>query len=200
MRFNPDGTIFDPTGNNAASWRGAPYDDYRYGRVSVYDNSLCNSPTITGPGACTTGPTAIQQLKYNETEGYTSNPQTRYSFMASGTYDITDKLKFQSSARFAQSNTQDLPRRHERELRLGSLGARTTRRRTARSSRRARSSVARRSTTATPPRSPPFSRIRPPMRTRASSRTAPRGAQHPVPLQMALLLNSRVNNFPPLRG
>ena len=45
-------------------------------------------------------------MKYNETEGYTSNPQTRFSFMGSGTYDISDTLTFQSSARFAQSRTE----------------------------------------------------------------------------------------------
>jgi iron complex outermembrane receptor protein len=102
-RFNPNGTIFDPNGNNAASWRGAAIDDYAYSRVNAYDNSYCNSPVVAN---CAGGPQLIQQVKFNETEGYASSPQTRYSFMASGTYDITDDLSFQSSARFAQSTTK----------------------------------------------------------------------------------------------
>ncbi len=47
----------------------------------------------------------IQQIKYNETEGYASSPQTRYSFMASTDYEITDHIKFFSDARFAESKT-----------------------------------------------------------------------------------------------
>ncbi|MEO8315876.1 MAG: TonB-dependent receptor [Pseudomonadota bacterium] len=103
IRFNPNGTIFDPTGNNRNSWSGAAIDNYRYGLVNAYDGSLCNSSNVA---ACATGPTQIQNLKYNETEGYTSNPQTRYSFMASGTYDISDSLTFSTSARYAQSRTR----------------------------------------------------------------------------------------------
>ncbi|MEP7313147.1 MAG: TonB-dependent receptor [Pseudomonadota bacterium] len=101
LRFNPNGSIFDPAGNNAASF-GIPLDDYRYSRVNVYDNTQCNSGNVA---LCPTGATPIQQVKYNETEGYSSSPQTRYSFMAAADYDITDSIKFSSSARFAQSTT-----------------------------------------------------------------------------------------------
>ena len=103
VRFNPDGSLFDPNGNNQASWRGAAVDNFRYGNVLAYNGAQCNSTSVT---ACTTGPQQIQQLKYNETEGYTSSPQTRYSFMGSGTYDITDELQFMASARFAESQTR----------------------------------------------------------------------------------------------
>jgi outer membrane receptor protein involved in Fe transport len=101
LRFNPDGSIFDPAGNNADSF-GIPLDDYRYSLVNAYDNTQCNSSNAT---LCPAGATPIQQVKYNETEGYTANPQTRFSFMAAAEYDITDTIKFSSSARFAQSTT-----------------------------------------------------------------------------------------------
>jgi iron complex outermembrane recepter protein len=103
LRFTNGGKIFNPAGNNAWSW-GGPIDGQQYGYVNAYDNTKCNSiNTTTCPAGA--GP-VIQQLKYNEVEGYTSAPQTRYSFMAAGDYDITDKLRFQSSARFAQSKTR----------------------------------------------------------------------------------------------
>ncbi len=103
VRFNPDGSLFDPNGDNQASWRGAAIDNFQYGNVLAYNNSACNSTSVA---ACAAGPQLIQQLKYNEVEGYTSSPQTRYSFFGSGTYDITDDLQFMASGRFAQSVTK----------------------------------------------------------------------------------------------
>ena len=103
LRFNPGGTIFNPAGDNISTWRGAAIDDYRYSRVNAYNNAACNTVNTT---TCPNGPSVIQQLKYNETEGYTSSPQTRYAFMGSAKYDISDKIHFASSARFAQSLTR----------------------------------------------------------------------------------------------
>ena len=48
----------------------------------------------------------IQNLKFNETDRYTTSPQTRFSFMGTLNYDVTDKLHFNASGRFAQSKTQ----------------------------------------------------------------------------------------------
>ncbi len=101
LRFNPDGSIFDPAGANIQTWKGVQPNsgDLAYSTVNAYDNTLCNSTT------CGTAPSQISQLKYNETEGYASSPQTRYSFMASGKYALTDSISAFSSARFAQSRT-----------------------------------------------------------------------------------------------
>jgi iron complex outermembrane recepter protein len=96
LRFNPDGTIFDPAGNNAASW-GRPIDGQQFAYVNVYDNSQNIGQTPTGD--------PIQQVKYNEIEGYASSPQTRFSFMASTKFEVTDNIRFFSDARFAQSKT-----------------------------------------------------------------------------------------------
>ncbi len=94
VRFNPDQTIFDPAATTASSFK-LPLDFYRYGLVNVYDKTR-------NVGV---DPVQIQQIKYNETEGYASSPQTRYSFMGSADFEINDKLTFFSSARYAQSKT-----------------------------------------------------------------------------------------------
>jgi outer membrane receptor protein involved in Fe transport len=99
IRFNPDGSIFDTVGNNAASFK-RPVDGLTYNYVNVYD------PTATFLFNTAQMPQTIQQIKYNETEQYASSPQTRYSLMGSADFDITDHIKFFSDARFAQSRTK----------------------------------------------------------------------------------------------
>ncbi len=97
IRFNQNGSLFLPVGPNLNQW-GRPIDDRAYSIVNALDSRFAN-------GLATPPPT-IQQVKYNETEGYASSPQTRYSFMASTDYEITDHIKFFSDARFSQSKTQ----------------------------------------------------------------------------------------------
>lgn len=104
FRFNPDGSVFLP-GNtpwNLTTFK-RPLDDFRYSTQTVYSGGYCNSSNVA---LCPSGPTMGQIVKYNETEGYTSSPQSRYSFMGSAKYDITDSLQLMSSARFAQSHTE----------------------------------------------------------------------------------------------
>jgi iron complex outermembrane recepter protein len=188
LRFNPDQSIFIPAGNNRATWRGAAVDGFRYGLVNAYNNATCNTVNTT---TCPTGPSVIQQLKYNETEGYTSSPQTRYAFMGSAKYDISDTIHFASSARFAQSVTRtflagtnasfgweatipynatvDSPVNPALDYRNQTVVAQV---------------LANPTAFANPNFIP----------------TGRAGAQHPVPLQMAILLNSRAANpnFNPL--
>ena len=111
--------------------------------------------------------------------------------MGSVKYDITDNLHFSSSARFAQSLTRDLPGRHERELRLGSRRCLTTRPRTARSTRRWTTEPGRGAAVL----ANPAAFANPSFIAHGAA-----GAQHPVPVQMAILLNSRAANpnFNPL--
>jgi iron complex outermembrane recepter protein len=104
IRFNQGGTLFNPNGNNRSTFT-RPLDNFRYGLVNAYDNTKCNTTVISA--ACPNGgATLIQQVKYNETEGYASSPQTRYAFMSSVDYDITDSIRFSGSARFAESVTE----------------------------------------------------------------------------------------------
>ena len=100
FRFNPDQTIYDPIGNNRNSFR-FPIDGYRYALQNAYDTSVCvNAATST----C--AQQLIQTVKYYANDFYVSSPQTRYSFMGSGKYDITDDLSFNTNVRFAQSKTK----------------------------------------------------------------------------------------------
>ncbi len=101
FKFNSDGTIFDNIGNNNtaanspfAYYKG-PIDGKQFAYQNVYDTSQA-------PG---TGPKEIQTLKYDDQQALTSSPQTRYSFMTSGSFDITDNVKFFADARYADSKT-----------------------------------------------------------------------------------------------
>ncbi len=108
LLFNANGSVYNPNGNNLDTWQttgagGHPVDGFQFAYTTRYDPGACNSTNLT---TCPNGPGAlVQGLKYNEVEGYTSSPQTRYAFMGSAKYDITDKLHFMSSARFATSIT-----------------------------------------------------------------------------------------------
>jgi outer membrane receptor protein involved in Fe transport len=99
VRFNPDGSIFDPAGNNASTFH-IPLDGSNYALQTTFDSSRTNSGALGAP------PPTVQTVKYNDTELYAASPQTRYSFMGSADYDITDHVKFFTSARFAQSTTK----------------------------------------------------------------------------------------------
>ena len=104
--FNPNGSVF---------WNGSRagltkldqsiLDGSKYTLQNVYDTSVS---TFVGGVLNPAAPVAAQQLKYNFVDGYTSGPQERYSFMMNSHYDITDKLQFFSRATFAQSKTRTL--------------------------------------------------------------------------------------------
>jgi iron complex outermembrane recepter protein len=96
IRFNSDSSLFLQVGDNANTFKGT-IDGAHYAKVNVYNDSFVNNAANPPP--------LIQKVKWNETEGYAGSPQTRYAFMGSGQYDLTDHLQFYSSARFAQSRT-----------------------------------------------------------------------------------------------
>jgi outer membrane receptor protein involved in Fe transport len=188
LRFNPDQSIFNPNGSNLATWRGAALDDFRYSRVNAYSGAACNTINLT---TCPNGPTQVQILKYNETEAYTSSPQTRYAFMGAVKYDIADNIHFSSSARFAQSLTRTFLAGTN-----ASFGWEAT--------------IPYNATTDSPVNpalnytdqavvaavlANPAAFANPNFRA-----TGTTGAQHPVPVQQAILLNSRAANpnFNPL--
>jgi iron complex outermembrane recepter protein len=174
LRFNPNGSIFDPAGNNAASF-GKPLDGITYALVNAYDNSL----------NIAANPQLIQQIKYNDIDGYVASPQTRYSFMGAADYDITDSIRFSSSARFAQSNTTTF---------LAGTNASFGWEATIPYNPVTDSPVTTTGLNLLDPlvvraiMANPAAYANPTFRA-----TGTAGAQHPVPLQMALLLNSRAN-------
>ena len=96
IRFNTDSSIYLQVGDNASTFKGK-VDGLHYSYVNAFNDTTLNSAA--------TPPAVIQKIKWDETEGYAGSPQTRYAFMGSGQYDITDNVQFYSSARFAQSRT-----------------------------------------------------------------------------------------------
>jgi iron complex outermembrane recepter protein len=98
--FNPNGTMWTNTGPLSTSNYTGPTDGTNgFGLQNALDGTMAN------PG---TGPGTIQNLKWANPLGLISEPQTRYSFFANGTYDITDKIQFYTNARYAQSKTNTL--------------------------------------------------------------------------------------------
>ncbi len=95
LRFNADGTMFDLAGNNINSYKG-PVNGREYALQNVYDN------TVAQPGV------VVQQLKWNNQQALVSSPQERYSAFASGTYDFSDHLTFFSRLMWAQNQTRTL--------------------------------------------------------------------------------------------
>lgn len=94
--FNADGTIFVP--NSAAGLskyvRGdSPHYDYYY-PLTIFDSSV--------PGNTQT----IEGLKWHNDRAQVSSPQSRHSFFASGSYDITDSVRVFARGMMAESETR----------------------------------------------------------------------------------------------
>jgi outer membrane receptor protein involved in Fe transport len=181
IRFNPDATLFAPVGDNASSWRGPAIDGVEYGYVDAYNNALCNSTSVT---ACPGGPQSIQQIKWNMTDYFAQSPQNRYSFMGSANYKITDDLEFSTSQRFARSTTSTV-----QSAPVGTYG---------------RAASIPYNPVTDSPVNPNLDYRNPAIVAAVLANPAAyanpgfiphgaAGAQHPVPVQMAMLLNSRVN-------
>ena len=95
--FNADGTVWvNGSAAGLSNFDPSIIDGVKYTYQNVYDNSITQSDSET------------QQLKYNLTDGWTSSPQERYSIMLNSHYDITDKLTFFGRGTFSQSKTRTL--------------------------------------------------------------------------------------------
>jgi iron complex outermembrane receptor protein len=104
IRFLSGGKLFLPAGNNSSTFDKSLIDGAIYSYVNAYDNTYCNTQVCANNH--TPLAPVIQNLKFDETDRYTTSPQTRYAFMSTLDYDITDKLHFNASGRFAQSKTE----------------------------------------------------------------------------------------------
>lgn len=106
FRFGQNGKMFSLTGNNLASYQaaGGIIDGSEFSYQNVYDTSVL--PTVDANGN-TTLPT-IQTVKWNNPLAYAQAPQTRYSFFGSGKWDFNDNVTFFTRASYAQSKTSTL--------------------------------------------------------------------------------------------
>lgn len=92
-RINSDGSLFPLAGDNLSQFNGT-IDGQEYAIQRVYDN------TIPTQGV------EIDTLKWNNPNEYVSSPQDRYSFFTSGTYDVTDDVSLFARATWARSVTK----------------------------------------------------------------------------------------------
>jgi iron complex outermembrane recepter protein len=100
-RFGPQGQIWTGlVGGNLSKYesiyKGAAYSQ-EFAKLNNYDGSL-EIPGLS----------MIQNLKYNDIEAYASAPQTRYSFFTAADFEFSENLKFFSRLNFAQSKTKTL--------------------------------------------------------------------------------------------
>lgn len=96
--FNPGGSLYTNNGPLATSERAGPTSGDGFGVYNTYDPAMPNNATSPTPNV-------VQTWKHNDEDASLSSPQTRYSFFANGTFDITDKVQFYTNARFAESLT-----------------------------------------------------------------------------------------------
>jgi iron complex outermembrane recepter protein len=100
-RFNANGTPLPQAGNWGPYFSGT-VDGKQYAYQNNYDSSYANNALSGAP------PPVVQTIKYNDQLRYASSPQTRYSFFSNGTFDITDKVQAFANARYAESDTQTI--------------------------------------------------------------------------------------------
>jgi iron complex outermembrane recepter protein len=101
LYFNPGGGLWTQSGAIGSSGYSGPTMTNGYGLQNALNGTVANNSVSQPPGTVST-------LKWNNPLAYVSSPQTRYSFFANGNYDITDNIQFYTNARFAESRTQTL--------------------------------------------------------------------------------------------
>jgi iron complex outermembrane recepter protein len=95
----PGGSLFTLNGPiGSSNYTGPTSGPLGYGLQNVYDPTSRNNANSS----------VVQELKWNNPLAYVDAPQTRYSFFANGTYDITDKVQFYTTARYSDNRTQTL--------------------------------------------------------------------------------------------
>jgi outer membrane receptor protein involved in Fe transport len=114
---NPFNTLYFNASGNGSMWVNngglagsnytGPTNTAGFGPVNQL-NSLQPNPNGMDANGNPIAPGIVQGLKWNNPLGTVSEPQTRYSFFANGSYDITDNVQFYTTARFAQSLTTTL--------------------------------------------------------------------------------------------
>jgi iron complex outermembrane receptor protein len=95
--FNPGGSIYTNNGPVGTSGYAGPTSGNGYGVYNTYDPAMQNTAA--------TPPNVVQDWRHNDVDASLSSPQTRYSFFANGSFDITDNIQFYTNARFAESLT-----------------------------------------------------------------------------------------------
>jgi outer membrane receptor protein involved in Fe transport len=97
--ITPAGTLFTQTGNNLYRYLeggGPAIDGVEWATQQVYDNSIQPNGQIK------------DQLKWNQQGSMAASPQSRYSIYGSGTFDITDRIQFFVRGTWNQNRTSTI--------------------------------------------------------------------------------------------
>jgi iron complex outermembrane receptor protein len=110
--FNPVGNqnvargfSFDGNGGLWVNSRGGLYRANGTPRYAPDGQEYVLADAIDANVPTTAQPVNYQNLKWNNQDAYTSAPQDRYSFFASGKFDMTDTVRAFARATFAESDT-----------------------------------------------------------------------------------------------
>jgi iron complex outermembrane recepter protein len=98
FRFNQDQSLFTLQGNNLARFlqHGGVIDGREYALQRTYDTTTAQQGI------------EIDTLKWNNEQALVSAPQERYSLFASGTFELAESVTFFSRATWAESKTRTL--------------------------------------------------------------------------------------------
>jgi iron complex outermembrane receptor protein len=96
INFNPDGTIFTNVAPGGLTKFGYPVDGREFAYTTVYSPQDVTQNTIS------------QGVKWNNLEAYASAPQERYSFFTHGTFELNDRVTAFARATMAESKTGTL--------------------------------------------------------------------------------------------
>ena len=96
VNFNSDGSIF-VNGNSTA-----------IARAQLDTSGLSYRRQIVQNDQDPSGQTTSETLKWHNTRGFASAPQDRWSFFATGNFDITDNVTAFTRVNFAESETETL--------------------------------------------------------------------------------------------
>ena len=98
MNFNPDGTIWVA---------GNPIGESRFDRTQIND-SLVYGDVYALSNKDNTSNTTYTGIKWNHPDQWVSAPQDRYSLFSNAHYNVNDKISVFGGARFAQSVTRTM--------------------------------------------------------------------------------------------
>jgi iron complex outermembrane receptor protein len=96
FNFNPDGTMFTTTAPGGLTRFKTPIDGQEYVK------------TITLSGQDPAGQALTEGVKWNNQDNFASAPQERYSFFTHGTFNVTDNVTAFARATYAESKTATL--------------------------------------------------------------------------------------------
>ncbi len=111
-QFNADGTLFVAPGafgnGSLSQFSFAPIDGVEWAYQTGLNTFTGPNATFNAAGGDGTASGAVEYttIKWNDTETYIAAPQTRYSMFAGGRYDLTDSLEWFGRATFSESTTR----------------------------------------------------------------------------------------------